>query len=51
MLEDNRCVSIAVMVFPSQPWLDASGNNIISNNIEAKAPVVLMQFVSGCHWL
>lgn len=45
MLENNECVSIAVML-----WLDASVNNIISNNKEAKAPVVSRQFISGCHW-
>lgn len=48
MLEDNKCVTITVMVFLSQPWLDASGNNIISNNKEAKTPLVLKQFVSDC---
>lgn len=51
MPEDNECVSITVMVFPSQPWLAASGNNIIGNNIENTAPAALMQFVSACHWL
>jgi len=50
MLEDNECISIAGMVLPSQPWLAASGNNIIGNNIEDIVPVALMQFVSACHW-
>lgn len=53
MLEDNESVSIAGMVFPPQPCLAASGNNIIGNNISGNnteniAPATLMQFVSAC---